>query len=228
DANVTECLHKDLIRKSDYLTHPTFSSYHSETEMMRYLRRQAAKDITLAQSMIALGSCTMKLNSTTEMTPVSYREFNAMHPFAPLDQAQGYQQLFEELENMLCEVTGFDSVSLQPNAGSQGEYAGLLCIREYHASRNEAHRNICLIPSSAHGTNPASAVMAGMKVVVVKCDDEGNVDVNDLHERCKQYADKLAALMITYPSTHGVFEAAIKDICQLVHTHGGQVYMDGA
>jgi glycine dehydrogenase len=196
--------------------------------MLRYLRWLQAKDIALDRSMIPLGSCTMKLNATTEMIPVTWRQFSAMHPFAPLDQAQGYQQLFEELEEMLCEVTGFHSVSLQPNAGSQGEYAGLLTIRRYHESRNQGHRDICLIPSSAHGTNPASAIMAGLKVVVVSCDSDGNVDVDDLEAKARQHSEKLAALMVTYPSTHGVFEDAIIDICKIIHDHGGQVYLDGA
>ena len=228
DGEVEECVPKSLRRSSDFLSHPVFNLYHGETEMLRYLRWLQAKDIALDRSMIPLGSCTMKLNATTEMIPVTWRQFSAMHPFAPLDQAQGYQQLFEELEEMLCEVTGFDAVSLQPNAGSQGEYAGLLTIRRYHESRNEGHRNICLIPSSAHGTNPASAIMAGLQVVVVGCDSDGNVDVADLEAKAGQHSDNLAALMITYPSTHGVFEDAIIDICKIIHDHGGQVYMDGA
>ena len=178
--------------------------------------------------MIPLGSCTMKLNGTTEMLPVTYRQFSALHPFAPLDQTQGYQQLFEELEGMLCECTGFDAVSLQPNAGSQGEYAGLLVVRRYHESCGEGHRDICLIPQSAHGTNPASAVMAGLDVVVVDCDENGNVDISDLKAKAGKNATRLAALMITYPSTHGVFEEGIREICQIVHSNGGQVYMDGA
>ncbi len=228
DGNVEECIIPSLQRTTPFLTHPVFSLYHSETEMMRYIRILQTKDISLDQSMIALGSCTMKLNATTEMIPITFRNFAHLHPFAPLDQTQGYQQLFEELESMLCEITGFDSVSLQPNAGSQGEYAGLLSIRHYLESKGEGDRNICLIPSSSHGTNPASAVMAGMKVVVVKCDDEGNVDVDDMREKATLHKDSLAALMITYPSTHGVFEAAIKEICQIVHDNGGQVYFDGA
>jgi glycine dehydrogenase len=215
-------------RTSRFLTHPLFNSYHSETEMLRYVRRLAARDVALDRSMIPLGSCTMKLNATTEMLPLTYHQFAAMHPFAPLDQAQGYMQLFEELEDMLCAITGFDAFSLQPNAGSQGEYTGLLVINKYHESRGEAHRDVCLIPASAHGTNPASAVMAGLRVVVVECDDRGNVDVSDLKAKAAHYAENLACLMITYPSTHGVFEEAIVEICGIIHVHGGQVYMDGA
>ncbi len=228
DAEVEDRLPGDLCRTSDFMTHPVFNLYHAETEMLRYLRWLAAKDIALDRAMIPLGSCTMKLNATTEMIPITWRDFAAMHPFAPLDQTQGYQQLFEELEEMLCELTGFDAVSMQPNAGSQGEYAGLLCIRQYHESRGEGHRDICLIPSSAHGTNPASAHMAGLKVVVVGSDAKGNVDLADLKAKAEQHKDNLAALMITYPSTHGVFEEAIVKICQVIHDNGGQVYMDGA
>ena len=228
DAGVNECIPVELERRSNYLTHPVFHLYHAETEMLRYLRWLQAKDIALDRAMIPLGSCTMKLNATTEMIPVTFKQFSAMHPFAPLDQAQGYQQLFEELEVMLCRITGFDALSLQPNAGSQGEYAGLLVIRKYHTTRGEGHRNICLIPSSAHGTNPASAQMAGLKVVVVACDDNGNIDLQDLRSKSEQHAENLAALMITYPSTHGVFEEAVREICETVHQHGGQVYMDGA
>jgi len=228
DAEVEDRFPGDLRRTSDFMTHPVFSLYHAETEMLRYLRWLAAKDIALDRAMIPLGSCTMKLNATTEMIPITWRDFAAMHPFAPLDQTQGYQQLFEELEEMLCELTGFDAVSLQPNAGSQGEYAGLLCIRRYHESRGEGHRDICLIPSSAHGTNPASAHMAGLKVVVVASDEKGNVDLANLKAKAEQHKDNLAALMITYPSTHGVFEEAIVEICQVIHDNGGQVYMDGA
>ena len=228
DAMVPECVPQALRRTSKFLTHQVFHLYHGETEMLRYLRWLAAKDIALDRSMIPLGSCTMKLNATTEMIPVTWRNFGAMHPFAPLDQTQGYQQLFEELEAMLCEVTGFDAVSLQPNAGSQGEYTGLLVIRKYHESNGEERRNICLIPASSHGTNPASANLAGLDVVVVACDDAGNVDVADLEAKASEHADNLAALMITYPSTHGVFEESIREICQTIHDHGGQVYLDGA
>ncbi|MEO1763913.1 MAG: aminomethyl-transferring glycine dehydrogenase [Cyanobacteria bacterium J06629_18] len=217
-----------LIRTSDFLTHPTFNRYHSETELLRYLHQLEAKDLSLTTSMIPLGSCTMKLNATAEMIPVSWAEFGKIHPFAPLSQVRGYSLLFEQLEKWLGEITGFAGISLQPNAGSQGEYAGLLSIRRYHQSRGEAHRNICLIPTSAHGTNPASAVMCGMKVVAVACDSEGNIDIDDLKDKTQKHADKLAALMVTYPSTHGVFEEGIKEICEIVHTHGGQVYMDGA
>ncbi|MEM7033293.1 MAG: aminomethyl-transferring glycine dehydrogenase [Chloroflexota bacterium] len=215
-------------RQSPFLTHPVFNSYHSETEMLRYITRLQSRDLSLAFSMIPLGSCTMKLNATTEMIPVTWPEFGRIHPFAPLDQTQGYQQLFARLEKWLAEITGFAAVSLQPNAGSQGEYAGLLAIRAYHQAQGQANRHICLIPSSAHGTNPASAVMAGMKVVVVQCDDNGNIDVDDLREKAQKHEADLAALMVTYPSTHGVFEAKIQEICEIVHTHGGQVYLDGA
>lgn len=228
DARVEECIPEPLRRKSAFLTHPVFEMYHSETEMLRYLRHLQSKDVSLDRSMIPLGSCTMKLNATTEMIPVTWRNFAMLHPFAPLEQTQGYQQLFEELEEMLAEITGFDAISLQPNAGSQGEYAGLLAIRDYHEARGDSHRSVCLIPVSAHGTNPASAVMAGMNVVVVACDERGNVDLVDLKAKASAHAKDLAALMITYPSTHGVFEAAIKDICAVVHEHGGQVYLDGA
>ncbi len=228
DRGLKDVIPTDLRRTSSYLTHPVFSMYHSETEMLRYLRHLQVKDVALDQSMIPLGSCTMKLNATTEMIPVTWRSFAMLHPFAPLEQAQGYSQLFEELEQMLSEITGFDAVSLQPNAGSQGEYSGLLAIRGYHTARGQPERDICLIPISAHGTNPASAVMAGMRVVVVACDSNGNVDVDDLRKKAKANEANLAALMVTYPSTHGVFEVAIKDICQIVHDHGGQVYLDGA
>ncbi len=215
-------------RTSEFLTHPTFHAYRSETEMLRYLHRLASKDLALDTAMIPLGSCTMKLNAAAEMIPVTWRGFGGLHPFASPAQAKGYQTLFGDLERWLAEVTGFHSISLQPNAGSQGEYAGLLVIRAYHQSRDEGHRNICLIPTSAHGTNPASAVMAGMKVVAVACDDQGNINVADLRAKAEEHASALAALMVTYPSTHGVFEEAIQEICQVVHDHGGQVYMDGA
>ncbi len=228
DSGLEDVIPKALQRKSAYLTHPVFEMYHSETEMLRYLRYLQAKDVALDRSMIALGSCTMKLNGTTEMIPVTWREFAMMHPFAPLEQAQGYQQLFDELEAMLADITGFDAVSLQPNAGSQGEYAGLLAIRGYHESRGEGNRKVCLIPQSAHGTNPASAVMVGLEVVVVACDAAGNVDVEDLKKKAAAHRDKLSALMITYPSTYGVFEGAIREICEIIHAHGGQVYLDGA
>jgi glycine dehydrogenase len=228
DADLGECIPESLSRRSAFLTHPVFNSYHSETEMMRYLRRLVSKDIALDRAMIPLGSCTMKLNASTEMQAISYREFAALHPFAPLEQTQGYQQLFEELEHMLCGITCFHAISLQPNAGSQGEYAGLLVIRKYHETRNEAQRNVCLIPASAHGTNPASAALAGMNVVVVSCNSNGNVDIEDLKSKAETHQKDLAALLITYPSTHGVFEQSIREICADVHKHGGQVYMDGA
>ncbi len=228
EATAVSAIPKNLQRTSSYLTHATFSSYHSETEMMRYLRLLQGKDLALDQAMIALGSCTMKLNAASEMIPVTWAGFGNMHPFAPLDQAQGYARMFASLEAMLCEITGFDNVSLQPNAGSQGEYAGLLAIRGYHDCKNDSHRDVCLIPTSAHGTNPASAAMAGMKIVVVACDAHGNVDVADLEAKAKANAANLAALMITYPSTHGVFEDSIIDICKIIHENGGQVYLDGA
>jgi glycine dehydrogenase len=217
-----------LARTSEFLTHPVFHRHHSETEMLRYLRRLADRDLALDRTMIPLGSCTMKLNATTEMLPVTWPEFARLHPFALVDQAQGYLQLFAELEAWLCEITGYDAVSLQPNAGSQGEFAGLLAIRRYHESRGERGRDVCLIPASAHGTNAASAAMAGLRVVVVECDDDGNVDFDDLKKKANEHADHLAALMVTYPSTHGVFEHRIVDICAVVHEFGGQVYLDGA
>ncbi|PPS59886.1 aminomethyl-transferring glycine dehydrogenase [Pseudomonas sp. BRM28] len=217
-----------LLRQSAILEHPVFNRYHSETELMRYLRKLADKDLALDRTMIPLGSCTMKLNAASEMIPVTWAEFGNLHPFAPAEQSQGYQQLTDELEAMLCAATGYDAVSLQPNAGSQGEYAGLLAIRAYHQSRGDARRDICLIPSSAHGTNPATAHMAGMRVVVTACDARGNVDIDDLRAKAIEHRDQLAALMITYPSTHGVFEEAIGEICAIIHDNGGQVYIDGA
>ncbi|MBD8730514.1 MULTISPECIES: aminomethyl-transferring glycine dehydrogenase [unclassified Pseudomonas] len=225
---VGDQLPEPLLRQSAILQHPVFNRYHSETELMRYLRRLADKDLALDRTMIPLGSCTMKLNAASEMIPVTWAEFGQLHPFAPAAQSRGYQLLTDELESMLCAATGYDSVSLQPNAGSQGEYAGLLAIRAYHQSRGEAHRDICLIPSSAHGTNPATAHMAGMRVVVTACDARGNVDIEDLRAKAIEHGDKLAALMITYPSTHGVFEEGIREICAIIHDHGGQVYIDGA
>ncbi len=217
-----------LARTSQYLLHPIFNRHHSETEMLRYLRRLESRDLSLTTSMIPLGSCTMKLNATCEMLPVSWAEFSKIHPFAPLKQTRGYQELFGQLEEWFAEITGFAAISLQPNAGSQGEYAGLLVIREYHARRGESQRNICLIPTSAHGTNPASAVMAGLRVVAVTCDPGGNIDVADLRAKAAEHQNNLACLMVTYPSTHGVFEESIKEICTIIHAHGGQVYMDGA
>ncbi len=228
DSEIPDCIPDALSRKSEFLTHPTFSLYQSETLLLRYIRQLGQKDIALNRSMIPLGSCTMKLNSTTEMAPVTFHKFSAIHPFAPLEQTQGYHQLVEELETMLCEITGFDAISFQPNAGSQGEYAGLLCIKRYLEEKGEGHRDICLIPESAHGTNPASAALAGLRVVVIKCDDEGNIDINDLRDKLEKNSGNIAALMVTYPSTHGVFEEKITDICDLVHEHGAQVYLDGA
>ena len=226
--DVVFAIPENLVRTSEYLTHPIFNTHHSEHELLRYIKQLENKDLSLTHSMISLGSCTMKLNATTEMIPITWREFGELHPFAPREQAAGYTQVFDELEAALCEITGFDAMSLQPNAGAQGEYAGLMVIRAYHKSRGESHRNIALIPSSAHGTNPASAVMAGMKVVVVKTDDLGNIDMDDLYDKTEQHKDDLAVLMVTYPSTHGVFEEHIREVCYLVHQHGGQVYMDGA
>jgi glycine dehydrogenase len=228
EATVALGLPMNSARETPILEHPIFSAHHSETEMLRYLRRLQQKDIALDRSMIPLGSCTMKLNATAEMIPVTWPAFSDVHPFAPLDQAEGFMELTSGLEKMLCQITGFDAVSLQPNAGSQGEYAGLLAIRGYHESRGQGTRDVCLIPSSAHGTNPASAVMAGMRVVVVGCDANGNIDIADLAAKAAEHADTLGALMVTYPSTHGVFEERIVDICEIVHRHGGQVYMDGA
>lgn len=217
-----------MARTSDFLAHPIFNQYQSEHEMLRYIHRLQSRDLSLTTSMIPLGSCTMKLNATTQMIPVTWSEFGGLHPFAPEDQAMGYKVVFEELSRWLAEITGFDGVSLQPNSGAQGEYAGLLTIRAWHHANGDDHRNVCLIPSSAHGTNPASAVMAGMKVVVVNCDDHGNIDVADLRAKAAENAPNLAALMVTYPSTHGVFEEAIHEICEIIHQNGGQVYMDGA
>lgn len=228
EAATPDRLPAQLRRQSAFLTHPNFNRYHSETDMLRYLRSLSDKDLALDRAMIPLGSCTMKLNATVEMLPITWPQFAGIHPFAPLEQAEGYQALIEELEAMLCACTGYAAVSLQPNAGSQGEYAGLLAIRAYHESRGETQRDVCLIPSSAHGTNPASAHMAGLQVVVVKCDNAGNVDLNDLQAKAIQYSQRLAALMVTYPSTHGVFEETIPEICALIHDHGGQVYLDGA
>jgi glycine dehydrogenase len=221
-------LPEDFKRKSEFLTHPVFNSYYAETEMLRYLKNLEKKDLSLTGSMIPLGSCTMKLNASTEMFGLSWPEFSEMHPFAPAEQSQGYQQLFKELTYQLVKITGFDSVSLQPNSGAQGEYAGLMVIRAYHHSKGEFQRNVILIPSSAHGTNPASAVMAGGKVVVVKCDEKGNIDLADLNSKADLYKDTLSTLMVTYPSTHGVFEEKIVEICEIIHSNGGQVYMDGA
>ena len=228
DESAADGIPASLVRESAILTHPVFNGNHSETAMMRYLRGLEVKDLALNRAMIPLGSCTMKLNAASEMIPITWPGFGRIHPFQPLDQAQGYLELIKDLEAKLCHITGFDAVSLQPNAGSQGEYSGLLTIRAYHHERGDDHRNVCLIPSSAHGTNPASAVMANMNVVVVKCDDNGNVDVADLTEKAEKHAEKLSALMVTYPSTHGVFETQIREICDIVHANGGQVYMDGA
>jgi glycine dehydrogenase len=228
DAETPDAIPADLVRSSDFLSHPVFSAHRSETQMLRYLRTLSGRDVALDRSMIPLGSCTMKLNATTEMQAVSWPEFATIHPFAPLDQADGYVTLIDDLERWLCAITGYDAVSLQPNAGSQGEFAGLLAIREYHRDQRDEQRDVCLIPSSAHGTNAASAVMAGMRVVVVACDELGNVDLGDLRARLAEHAEHVAALMITYPSTHGVYEQSVGEICGLVHDAGGQVYVDGA
>ena len=228
DADASDALPTALARTSAYLTHPTFNRYHAEHEMLRYLRALADKDLALDRTMIPLGSCTMKLNATSEMVPVTWPEFSNIHPLAPNDQTVGYREMITQLEAMLCAATGYAAISLQPNAGSQGEYAGLLVIQKYHQARGEGHRNICLIPSSAHGTNPASASMVGMKVVVTACDENGNVDLVDLKAKAEQHSANLACVMVTYPSTHGVFEEGIKELCEIVHQHGGQVYVDGA
>ena len=228
EPGMRDALPPELKRAGAFLTHPVFHAHRSETELLRYMRKLSDRDLALDRAMIPLGSCTMKLNATSEMIPLTWPEFGALHPFAPSEQAAGYNALFKRLEQWLCDITGYDAISLQPNSGAQGEYAGLLAIRGYHAARGEPHRKICLIPSSAHGTNPASASMAGMDVVVVACDGRGDVDVGDLSAKAAQHAQNLAAIMITYPSTHGVFEEHIREICEVVHGHGGQVYLDGA
>jgi glycine dehydrogenase len=227
-ADVDARYDERFARTSAFLTHPVFSRYHSEHEMLRFLRTLESRDLSLCHSMISLGSCTMKLNATAEMIPVTWPQFGRLHPFIPEEQARGYRELFDTLEQDLAEITGFAAVSLQPNAGSQGEYAGLLAIRKYHDSRGDAHRDVCLIPQSAHGTNPASAAMANMRIVVVKTTATGDIDLGDLRAKAAEHRDRLAALMVTYPSTHGVFEEGIREVCQIVHEHGGQVYMDGA
>src|SRR5437868_1887804 len=228
ETGTAEALPAELKRTGAFLTHPVFHAHRSETELLRYMRKLSDRDLALDRAMIPLGSCTMKLNATSEMIPLSWPEFADLHPFAPREQAEGYHALFKRLERWLCEITGYDAISLQPNSGAQGEYAGLLAIRAYHTARGEPHRKVCLIPSSAHGTNPASASMAGMEVVVVACDTSGDVDVNDLRAKAAQHSPRLAAIMITYPSTHGVFEEHIREVCEIVHGHGGQVYLDGA
>jgi glycine cleavage system P protein (glycine dehydrogenase) len=228
DADPASTIPAPLERTGALLAHPVFHEYRSETRMLRYLRRLADQDLALDRTMIPLGSCTMKLNATTEMMPITWPEFGQVHPFVPLDQARGYQELFRDLEQWLCTITGYAAVSLQPNAGSQGELAGLLAIRAYHQANGDQHRDVCLIPASAHGTNAASAAMAGMRVVVVATDADGNVDLADLEARVGEHSERLGALMVTYPSTHGVFETGIKDVCAVVHRHGGQVYVDGA
>jgi glycine dehydrogenase len=228
EENLGFSIPADLVRTSAYLTHPNFNSYHSEHEMLRYIKSLEAKDLSLCHSMIPLGSCTMKLNATAEMVPVTWARFGGLHPFAPADQTSGYMQMIGELNDWLSEITGFAKMSFQPNSGAQGEYAGLMVIRAYHESRGDHGRNICLIPASAHGTNPASASMAGLKVVVVKCDELGNIDIPDLRAKATEHAANLNSLMVTYPSTHGVFEESIIEVCEIVHANGGQVYMDGA
>lgn len=227
-GNAPSGISEKILRKSAYLTHPVFNTHHSETEMLRYITKLESRDLSLAHSMIPLGSCTMKLNATSEMLPVTWPEFSRLHPFAPFSQTEGYALMLRDLEKQLAEITGFDAISLQPNAGSQGEYAGLLSIRRYQEAKGESHRDVCLIPSSAHGTNPASASMAGLRVVVIACDSKGNVDIADLKAKAEENAEKISALMITYPSTHGVFEESIQEICSIIHRHGAQVYMDGA
>ena len=228
DAETSDALPAALARESEFMQHPVFNTHHSEHELLRYMRQLADKDLALDRTMIPLGSCTMKLNATAEMVPITWPEFANIHPLAPADQSEGYKELIDGLEQMLAEITGYDAVSFQPNSGAQGEFAGLMAIQAYHASRGESQRDVCLIPESAHGTNPASAQMAGMRVVVVKCDENGNVDVNDLRAQAEKHSDKLSALMITYPSTHGVFEEAVVEICEIIHANGGQVYTDGA
>src|SRR5690606_29386443 len=226
DAGAPDALPANLLRESKFLQHPVFNTHHSEHELLRYMRSLADKDLAMDRTMIPLGSCTMKLNATAEMIPITWPEFADIHPFAPADQAAGYKELIDGLEAMLCEVTGYDAVSLQPNSGAQGEYSGLLAIRAYHRARGEPQRDVCLIPESAHGTNPASAQLCGMRVVVTRCDANGNVA--DIRAKAEQYSDRLAAIMMTYPSTHGVFEEDVVEICEIVHAHGGQVYTDGA
>src|SRR3569833_193545 len=228
EREASDVLPAALSRGSEFLTHPVFHAHRSETELLRYMRKLSDRDLALDRAMIPLGSCTMKLNATTEMIPLTWPEFGSLHPFAPVEQARGYHAMFKRLEQWLCDITGYDAVARQPNSGAQGEYAGLLALRAYHEARGEPHRKVCLIPSSAHGTNPASAHMVGVEVVVVACDARGDVDVDDLRAKAEKHSKNLAAVMITYPSTHGVFEERIRDICDIVHQHGGQVYLDGA